>query len=52
MFVVVAWLLALRLPPIPENTTVSLATIDAGDSAPATQLSRAAARRSSVPLIV
>jgi predicted MFS family arabinose efflux permease len=30
-FVVVTWLLALRLPPIPDDVTVSLATIDAGD---------------------
>jgi hypothetical protein len=25
------WLLTLRLPPMPENTTVSLATIEASD---------------------
>jgi hypothetical protein len=31
VFVVLTWLLALRLPPIPEGTTVSLATVDAGD---------------------
>ena len=31
VFVVVTWLLALRLPPIPDDVTVSLATIDAGD---------------------
>ncbi|MEY4632894.1 MAG: hypothetical protein RLZ18_266, partial [Actinomycetota bacterium] len=30
-FVVLTWLLTLRLPAIPENSTVSLATIDAGD---------------------
>ncbi len=31
IFVVATWLLALRLPPIPENVSVSLATVDAGD---------------------
>ncbi len=30
-FVVLTWLLTLRLPPVPANTTVSLATIDGGD---------------------
>ncbi len=30
-FVVLTWLLALRLPPVPENTTISLATIDTTD---------------------
>ena len=30
-FVVLTWLLARRLPPMPENTHISLATIDAGD---------------------
>lgn len=30
-FVAVTWLLTLRLPPVPANTTVSLASIDAGD---------------------
>lgn len=30
-FVVLTWLFALRLPPMPENTNVSHATIDAGD---------------------
>lgn len=30
-FVLFAWLLALRLPPLPEGVRVSLATVDAGD---------------------
>jgi predicted MFS family arabinose efflux permease len=30
-FVVLTWLFALRLPPMPENVSVSLATVDAGD---------------------
>ena len=30
-FVVVTWLCARRLPPIPETTTISLATVDATD---------------------
>jgi predicted MFS family arabinose efflux permease len=30
-FVVLTWLLALRLPPMPENVSVSLATVEAGD---------------------
>lgn len=30
-FVVLAWLLALRLPPMPEHVDVSVATVDAGD---------------------
>ena len=30
-FVVLTWLLSLRLPPVPENTTISLAAIDAAD---------------------
>jgi Major Facilitator Superfamily len=30
-FVVVTWLLALRLPPVPDDVAVSLATIEAGD---------------------
>jgi hypothetical protein len=30
-FVVLTWLLALRLPPMPENTTGSLATMGTGD---------------------
>lgn len=30
-FVVLTWLFALRLPPMPENVTVSLAAVDAGD---------------------
>lgn len=29
IFVVLTWLCALRLPPVPENTTVSLATVEA-----------------------
>jgi hypothetical protein len=29
--VVLTWLLALRLPPTPENVEVSLATVEAGD---------------------
>jgi hypothetical protein len=31
VFVAITWLLTLRLPSIPENVTVSLATVDAGD---------------------
>jgi predicted MFS family arabinose efflux permease len=31
VFVVVTWLLALRLPPMPENVSVSLATVEGGD---------------------
>lgn len=31
VFVVATWLLARRLPPLPEHVTVSLATVDAGD---------------------
>jgi hypothetical protein len=31
IFVVVTWLLALRLPPMPDNVTVSLASVEAGD---------------------
>jgi hypothetical protein len=31
VFVVLTWLLTLRLPPVPASTTISLATIDAGD---------------------
>ncbi len=30
-FVVLTWLFALRLPPMPEGVEISLATIDAGD---------------------
>jgi hypothetical protein len=30
-FVVLTWLFALRLPPMPEDVSVSLATVDAGD---------------------
>ena len=30
-FVVLTWLLALRLPPLPENVKVSLANVDGGD---------------------
>jgi MFS family permease len=30
-FVVLTWLFALRLPPTPDDVTVSLATVDAGD---------------------
>ncbi|NBN90322.1 MAG: MFS transporter [Actinobacteria bacterium] len=30
-FVVLTWLFALRLPPIPENVSVSLADVDGGD---------------------
>lgn len=30
-FVVLTWLFTLRLPPMPEGVTVSLATVDAGD---------------------
>jgi MFS family permease len=30
-FVVLTWIFALRLPPTPEDVTVSLATVDAGD---------------------
>ena len=30
-FVVLTWLFALRLPPMPENVTVSLAEVDTGD---------------------
>jgi len=30
-FVVLTWLLALRLPPVPKNVSVSLATVDASD---------------------
>ncbi len=30
-FVLLAWLLALRLPPLPDGVRVSLATVDAGD---------------------
>lgn len=30
-FVVLTWLLAFRLPPMPENVSISLATVDAGD---------------------
>jgi hypothetical protein len=30
-FVAITWLLTLRLPALPENVTVSLATVDAGD---------------------
>jgi predicted MFS family arabinose efflux permease len=31
VFVVLTWLLALRLPPMPDNVSVSLASVDAGD---------------------
>jgi predicted MFS family arabinose efflux permease len=31
IFVVITWLLALRLPPMPDNVTVSLASVEAGD---------------------
>jgi predicted MFS family arabinose efflux permease len=31
LFVVITWLLALRLPPMPENVTVSLAEVEGGD---------------------
>lgn len=31
VFVVLTWLLALRLPPMPTDVSVSLATVDAGD---------------------
>jgi predicted MFS family arabinose efflux permease len=31
VFVVLTWLLAKRLPPLPDNVQVSLASIDAGD---------------------
>ncbi|MEZ5220617.1 MAG: organoarsenical effux MFS transporter ArsJ [Ilumatobacteraceae bacterium] len=30
-FVVLTWLLALRLPPMPEHVEISLASVDAGD---------------------
>lgn len=30
-FVVLTWLLALRLPPMPANVSVSIASVDAGD---------------------
>jgi predicted MFS family arabinose efflux permease len=30
-FVVATWLLSLRLPPIPDDVQISLATVDAGD---------------------
>ncbi len=30
-FVVFTWLLALRLPPMPDNVSISLATVDVGD---------------------
>ena len=30
-FVMLTWLFALRLPPMPESVSVSLATVDAGD---------------------
>lgn len=30
-FVAITWLLTLRLPPIPDNINISLATVDAGD---------------------
>ncbi len=31
VFVILTWLLALRLPPMPERTAISLATVDASD---------------------
>ena len=31
IFVVLTWLLSRRLPPVPENTTISLATVEAAD---------------------
>ena len=31
VFVALTWLLTLRLPPLPENISVSLASIDGGD---------------------
>jgi predicted MFS family arabinose efflux permease len=31
VFVVLTWLFALRLPPMPDDVSVSLATVDAGD---------------------
>jgi Major Facilitator Superfamily len=31
VFVAITWLLTLRLPPIPDNVTVSLATVDSGE---------------------
>ena len=31
VFVLVTWLLTLRLPPVPADVSVSLATVDAGD---------------------
>jgi hypothetical protein len=30
-FVAITWLLTLRLPPLPANVSVSLASIEAGD---------------------
>jgi predicted MFS family arabinose efflux permease len=30
-FVVLTWLFALRLPPMPENVRVTLASVDGGD---------------------
>ena len=31
VFVIATWLLALRLPPVPEGTTLSLSSVEAGD---------------------
>jgi hypothetical protein len=31
IFVAITWLLTLRLPPLPANVSVSLASIGAGD---------------------
>jgi predicted MFS family arabinose efflux permease len=31
VFVVLTWLLALRLPPLPDDVQVSLAQVDGGD---------------------
>ena len=31
IFVAITWLLTLRLPPLPENVTVSLASVEGGD---------------------
>ncbi|MEY2754660.1 MAG: hypothetical protein RJB65_1018, partial [Actinomycetota bacterium] len=30
-FVVLTWLLTLRLPPMPENSAISFASVDGGD---------------------
>ncbi|MFZ9482777.1 MAG: MFS transporter, partial [Ilumatobacteraceae bacterium] len=31
VFVVLTWLLTLRLPPMPENSSISFASVDGGD---------------------